>query len=98
VDLLAAIADGWSKARARQLLWERLRQPVRELRPGRDGGEGLSDEARGVFPEGAQSDALVPKFQAPESLRLLGVCPSNGFEGSATRNAIAHLAQDRRSR
>lgn len=71
MDLLAAIADGWSKARARQLLWERLRQPVRELRPGRDGGEGLSDEARGVFPEGAQSDALVPKFQAPESLRLL---------------------------
>ncbi len=69
MDLLATIADGWSKARARQFLWERLRKPVRELRPGRDGGEGLSDEA--VFPEGAHSDALVPKFQAPESLRLL---------------------------
>jgi hypothetical protein len=33
------------------------------------------------------------------TLRLvLGVCPGNGFDGSATRNAITHLAQDRRSR
>jgi len=71
VDPLATIADGWLKARARQFLWERLHKPVRELRPGRDGREGLSDEALAVFPEGALSDALVPKFQAPESLKLL---------------------------
>ena len=71
VDLLATIADGWSKARARQFLWERLRKPARELRPGRDSGEGLSAEALAVFPEGAHRNALVPKFQAPESLRLL---------------------------
>ncbi len=64
-------ADGWSKARVRQFLWERLRKPVRELLPGRDGGEGLSDEALAAFPEGARSEALVPKFQAPESLKLL---------------------------
>jgi hypothetical protein len=64
-------ADGWSKARVRQFLWERLRKPVHELLPGRDGGEGLSDEALAAFPEGARSDALVPKFQAPESLKLL---------------------------
>ena len=69
VDLLATIADGWSKARARQFLWERLCKPVRELRPGRE--EGLSDEALAVFREGARSDALVPMFQAPESLKLL---------------------------
>jgi len=71
VDLLAAIANGWLKARARQFLGERLRKPVRELRPGRDGREGLSDEALAVFREGARSDALVPMFQAPESLKLL---------------------------
>ena len=47
-------ADGWSKARVRQFLWERLRKPVRELLPGRDGGEGLSDEALAAFPEGAR--------------------------------------------
>jgi len=70
-EYLVLAADVWSKARAWQFLWERLRKPVRELRPGRDGGEGLSDEALAVFPEGARSDALVPKFQAPESLKLL---------------------------
>jgi hypothetical protein len=64
-------ADGWSKARVRQVLWERLHKPVRELLPGRDGGEGLSDEALAGFPEGPLSEALVPKFQAPESLKLL---------------------------
>ena len=64
-------ADGWSKARVRQALWDRLRKPVRELLPGRDGGEGLSDEALAGFPEGPLSEALVPKFQAPESLKLL---------------------------
>ena len=64
-------ADGWSKARVREFLWERLRKPVGALLPGRDGGEGLSDEALAAFPEGARSDALVPKFQAPESLKLL---------------------------
>ena len=64
-------ADGWSKARVREFLWDRLRKPVRDLLPGRDGGEGLSDEALAAFPEGARSDAIVPKFQAPESLKLL---------------------------
>jgi hypothetical protein len=64
-------ADGWSKARVRQYLWERLRKPVRELLPGRDGGEGLSDEALAGFRESARGETLVPKFQAPESLKLL---------------------------
>jgi hypothetical protein len=64
-------ADGWSKARVRQFLWERLRKPVRELLPGRDGGEGLSDEALAALPEEARSETLVPKFQAAESLKLL---------------------------
>ena len=64
-------ADGWSKARVRRFLWERLRKPLAELLPGRDGGEGLSDEALAAFPEGARGDVLVTKFQAPESLKLL---------------------------
>jgi hypothetical protein len=64
-------ADGWSKARVRQFLWERLRKPVRELLPGRDGGEGLSDEALAALTEEARSETLVPKFQAAESLKLL---------------------------
>jgi hypothetical protein len=64
-------ADGWSKSRVREYLWTRLQKPVRELVPGRDGGEGLSDEALAAYPEGAQSAALVPKFQSPDCLKLL---------------------------
>src|SRR2546422_870534 len=30
---------GWTKAEVRRWLWERLQRPVRELLPGRDGGE-----------------------------------------------------------
>jgi hypothetical protein len=63
--------DGWSKNRVRHHLWERLQKPVRELLPGRDGGEGLSDEALAAFPDGARSESRVPKFQSPESLKLL---------------------------
>jgi hypothetical protein len=63
--------DGWSKSRVRQYLWDRLQKPVRELIAGRDGGEGLSDEALASFPEGARSEALVPKFQEPGNLKLL---------------------------
>jgi hypothetical protein len=64
-------ADGWSKSRVRGFLWERLQKPVRDLLPGRDGGEGLSDEALAAIPGGVGSEALVPKFQTPESLKLL---------------------------
>ena len=63
--------DGWSKARVRELLWERLRKPVHDLVPGRDGGEGLPDEALAAFPDGAHSHTLVPKFRSPENLKLL---------------------------
>ncbi len=89
-------ADGWSKARVRQVLWERLRKPVRELLPGRDGGEGLSDEALAGLPEGPLSEALVPKFQTPESLKLLVAGgPAGRFTaivpGWPFRNAPSHL-------
>jgi len=64
-------ADGWSKRQVRDFLWTRLQKPVHALLPGTDGGEGLSDEALAAFPEGARSAQLVPKFQSPESLKLL---------------------------
>jgi hypothetical protein len=64
-------ADGWSKGRVRQFLWECLRKPVHDLLPGGDGGEGLSDEALAAFPDGAQSATLVAKFQTPDCLKLL---------------------------
>src|SRR4029453_18376888 len=48
-------ADGWWKARARGVQWGRLQKPVHDLVPGRDGGEGLSDEMLATFPGGARS-------------------------------------------
>jgi hypothetical protein len=57
--------------RVREFLWTRLQKPVRDLLPGRDGGEGLSDEALAAYPEGARSSALVPKFQSPDCLKLM---------------------------
>src|SRR4029453_7870318 len=63
--------DGRSKARTREVLWRRLQRPVHGRVPGRDGGEGLSDEMLATFPGGARSGTLVPKFRAPESLKLL---------------------------
>jgi hypothetical protein len=89
-------ADGWSKAQVRQFLWERLRKPVHDLLPGRDGGEGLSEEALAAFPEGARSDALVAKFQTPESLKLLVAGGSAGrftaiVPGWPFRNAPSRL-------
>ena len=49
-----------------------------------------------MFPEGARRDALVPKFQAPESLKLLVPgCPAGRFTaivpGSPFRNTPSRL-------
>jgi hypothetical protein len=63
--------EGWSKADIRRFLWERLRRPVRELVPGRDGGEGLPEHVLGKFPHPESDDTLVPKFRAPDNLKIV---------------------------
>jgi hypothetical protein len=63
--------DGWPKARARQFLWELCRRPVRDLVPGRDGGDGLPERLLASFPDPANDTTLVPKFRAPENLKLI---------------------------
>ena len=41
----------------------------------------------------------MPLDRVPrQSFDALGACRSNGFDDTATKNAIAHLAQDQRSR
>jgi hypothetical protein len=75
--------DGWSKAQTREFLWRRLQKPVRDLLPGRDGGEGLSDEVLATFPDGARSETLVPKFRTPENLKLL---VAGGTAGGSPRS------------
>ncbi len=63
--------DGWSKARVRRFLWERTRKRVRDLLPGRDGGEGLPDRALAAYADPETDETLVPKFRTPENLKLL---------------------------
>jgi hypothetical protein len=63
--------DGWSKAEVRGFLWERTRKRVRDLIPGRDGAEGLSEQTLAAYASPETDETLVAKFKAPESLKLL---------------------------
>jgi hypothetical protein len=63
--------DGWSKAQVRQFLWERCRKRVRDLIPGRDGGEGLPERALAAYANQQTDETLVAKFRTPENLKLL---------------------------
>lgn len=63
--------DGWSKARVRHFLWERLRKPVKDLIPGQDGGEGLPESVLATFADPKTDATLIPKFRAPENIKIL---------------------------
>ena len=63
--------DGWSKADTRRFLWERLQKPVKDLLPGRDGGEGLPEHVLARFQNPETDETLIPKFRAPENLKIV---------------------------
>jgi len=63
--------DGWSKADTQRFLFERLQRPVRELVPGVNGGDGLPDHVLKKFADAAHDDTLIPKFRAPEHIKLV---------------------------
>jgi hypothetical protein len=63
--------DGWGKPEVRHFLWQRLRRPVRELLPGRDGGEGLPEHVLAELGRPEQSEALIPKFRSPENIKIV---------------------------
>jgi hypothetical protein len=63
--------DGWDKAEVRRFLFERLQRPVRELVPGRDGGEGLPDHVLRKFAHPERDETRVPKFRAPEHIKIV---------------------------
>jgi len=62
---------GWKKSDVRRWLHDRLRWPVRELLPGRDGGEGLPEHVLAKFRDPASETAMIPKFRAPENIKLV---------------------------
>jgi hypothetical protein len=63
--------DGWDKARMRGFLWERLRKPVKDLVPGRDGGEGLPAHVLAKFAHPETEETLIPKFREPGNLKFV---------------------------
>jgi hypothetical protein len=66
--------DGWSKNDLRQFLFEKIRRPLRELRPGVNGGEGAGVSMvplRNQSSEPPTDDTLYPKFPAPDSLLII---------------------------
>src|SRR5712692_8684999 len=62
---------GWKKAEVRRWLFARLQRPVRELLPGRDGGEGLPEHVLAKFAHPAGERAMIPKFRSPENIKLV---------------------------
>jgi hypothetical protein len=63
--------DGWDKSEVRGFLFERLQRPVRELVPGRDGGEGLPEHVLRKFAHPERDETRVPKFRAPEHIKIV---------------------------
>jgi hypothetical protein len=63
--------DGWSKKDIQRFLWELLRKPVKELLPGRDGGEGLPESVLMGIPNPETDETLIAKFRAAEHLKVL---------------------------
>ena len=65
--------DGWSKNDLRQFLFEKIRRPLRELRPGVNGGEGAGISMLAginVQTPPATDATLYAKFPAPESILI----------------------------
>jgi hypothetical protein len=62
---------GWKKDDVRGWLHDRLRWPVRELLPGREGGEGLPEHVLTKFRDPSRETAMIPKFRSPENIKLV---------------------------
>jgi len=63
--------DGWSKADVQRFLWERLRRPVNELVPGRNGGDGLPEHVLRKFADPTTDLTLIAKFRSRENIKII---------------------------
>src|SRR5215831_12318689 len=66
--------DGWSKNDLRQFLYEKIRRPLRELRPGVNGGESVGVSMLRTPKKDREpptDDTLFPKFSKPEHITII---------------------------
>ena len=66
--------DGWSKNDLRQFLYENIRRPLRELRPGVNGGEGVGVSMLRTPKKDREpptDDTLFPKFPKAENIVII---------------------------
>lgn len=65
-------ADGWSRKDVRQFLYDTVKKPVDDLKPGKDGGEGFGANILRAFEKGGYLvDGQVRKFRSPESILVV---------------------------
>src|SRR5882762_4994588 len=62
---------GLKKDDVRRWLHERLRWPVRALRPGLDGGEGLPEHVLAKYGDPSNDMTMIPKFRSAENIKVL---------------------------
>jgi hypothetical protein len=62
---------GWKKPDVKRWLHDRLQWPVRELIPGRDGGEGLPAHVLAKYHDPDREATRIPKFRAPEHIKVM---------------------------
>jgi hypothetical protein len=64
--------DGWSKADVKQFLCENIRKPLKDLRPGKDGGEGAGVSMLATSKtEEVTDESLISKFRKPEHITII---------------------------
>ena len=68
----AIARDGWSKQDVRQFLYGTIKRPLEELKPGKDGGGGLSESVlRSQRRQGLVVDGCMRKFRSPDSILIV---------------------------
>jgi hypothetical protein len=63
--------DGWRKDDIRRFLHDRLRWPVRELVPGRNGGTGLPEHVLAKFADPQREETPITKFRSADNIKIL---------------------------
>jgi len=65
-------AEGWSRKDVRQFLYETVKKPLDELKPGKDSGEGFGANLLRAFESsGVVVDGQVRKFRSPDSILVV---------------------------